>query len=170
MTQPTRRSKTFTVDEANACLPLVRAITSDIVRLARDIRERRQRFELLTKGRDQVARDPYAEEVAHMQQVLERDSGRLHEYERELLELGAIPQSPTEGLVDFPSLLDGRLVFLCWKYDEPEVLYWHDRDSGFAGRQPLTVGSASGSRRGRSGRSLPRFRLTPSVSKRPAVA
>ena len=145
MTQPiSRRSKTFTVDEANACLPLVRAITSDIVRLARDISERRQRLELLTKGRDQVARDPYAEEVAHMQQVLERDSSRLHEYERELLELGAIPQSAVEGLVDFPALMDGRLVFLCWKYDEPEVLYWHDRDSGFAGRQPLTADSASG--------------------------
>jgi hypothetical protein len=41
-------------------------------------------------------------------------------------------------------MMDGRLVYLCWKYDEPEVLYWHELDAGFAGRQPLTCGSVSG--------------------------
>ena len=41
-------------------------------------------------------------------------------------------------------VLDGRLVLLCWKLGEPEVLYWHDLDAGFGGRQPLTAGSVSG--------------------------
>jgi hypothetical protein len=43
-----------------------------------------------------------------------------------------------KGLVDFPTIMDGRTVCLCWKLDEPEVLFWHEWDSGFAGRQPLT--------------------------------
>jgi hypothetical protein len=41
------------------------------------------------------------------------------------------------GIVDFPSLRDGREVYLCWRVDEPTVAYWHDLDAGFRGRQPL---------------------------------
>ena len=41
------------------------------------------------------------------------------------------------GLVDFPSLRDGREVYLCWLEDEPEIGYWHDLEAGFDGRQAL---------------------------------
>ncbi|MCX7866824.1 MAG: DUF2203 domain-containing protein [Limisphaera sp.] len=41
------------------------------------------------------------------------------------------------GLVDFPSLREGREVFLCWEEGEPQIAYWHDLDAGYAGRQPL---------------------------------
>lgn len=40
-------------------------------------------------------------------------------------------------LVDFPSLREGREVYLCWQEGEDEITYWHDADAGFAGRQPL---------------------------------
>ena len=42
-----------------------------------------------------------------------------------------------EGLVDFPSLREGREVYLCWRMPEKEIRFWHDLDSGFAGRQPI---------------------------------
>lgn len=136
--------KLFTVESANACLPLVRAIAADIVSLAGDLEERRQRLESLTKGRNAQAGDPYAEELAHVRQELARDSQRLLEYERELADLGVIVQSSAEGLIDFPAVSDGRLVFLCWRFNEPEVLFWHERDAGFAGRQHLTADSLAG--------------------------
>ena len=41
------------------------------------------------------------------------------------------------GLVDFFSLRDGRVVYLCWRVDEPTVAHWHELDTGFAGRRPL---------------------------------
>ncbi len=41
------------------------------------------------------------------------------------------------GLVDFPAILDGQLVLLCWRLDEPEVGFYHTVDGGFAGRRPL---------------------------------
>jgi hypothetical protein len=41
------------------------------------------------------------------------------------------------GLVDFPSLREGELVYLCWQAGEPHVAFWHEPDAGFAGRQPL---------------------------------
>jgi hypothetical protein len=41
------------------------------------------------------------------------------------------------GLVDFPSIRDGREVYLCWVDGEEEIAFWHDLDAGFAGRRPL---------------------------------
>ncbi|HEY2412764.1 MAG TPA: DUF2203 domain-containing protein [Pirellulaceae bacterium] len=134
----------FTIDQANATLPLVRAITGDLATLAKDVVERRHRLALLTSGRDLKLGDPYSDELAQMETDLERDAIRLQGYVDELRELGVEPKGAVEGLVDFPCQMDGKLVLLCWKLGEPEVLYWHDLDSGFGGRQPLTAGSVSG--------------------------
>ena len=41
------------------------------------------------------------------------------------------------GLIDFPSVRDGREVYLCWIDSEPDIGFWHDLDAGYAGRQPL---------------------------------
>jgi hypothetical protein len=41
------------------------------------------------------------------------------------------------GLVDFPSVRDGREIYLCWVEGEPDIAFWHDLDAGFAGREPL---------------------------------
>jgi hypothetical protein len=133
----------FTIEQANAMLPLVRAICSDLSQLARDVMERRHRLALLTAGRELKAGDPYSDELAHMETELERDATRLQEYVQELRELGVEPKGALEGLVDFPCELDGRVILLCWRLGEPEVLYWHDLDSGFAGRQPLTAGTVA---------------------------
>jgi hypothetical protein len=133
----------FTIEEANAMLPLVRAITGDIVKLSIELLERRQRFAALANGRGPRDADFYSEEVAQVEREMEKDTEKLQEYLNELHSLGVEPKSGPEGLVDFPAMLDGRLVFLCWKHDEPEVLHWHDIDAGFAGRQPLTAGSCA---------------------------
>ncbi|MGI8407540.1 MAG: DUF2203 family protein [Actinomycetota bacterium] len=42
-----------------------------------------------------------------------------------------------QGIIDFPSALHGDEAVLCWRLGEPEVAWWHPRDGGFAGRQPL---------------------------------
>jgi hypothetical protein len=52
-------------------------------------------------------------------------------------DLGVMVKDFDIGLCDFPHKKEGRLVFLCWKQDEDEVSWWHDLESGFAGRQPL---------------------------------
>ena len=41
------------------------------------------------------------------------------------------------GLIDFPAVIGGREVFLCWEKDEDDIEFWHDLDTGYAGRQPL---------------------------------
>ncbi len=133
--------KLFTVEQANACLPLVRAITKDLAELSQEVIERRQRLSHLRSGRQRnKPEDFYSLELAQIEEELEKDSQRLQEYIEELRELGVEPKNGPEGLVDFPARIDGRVAYLCWKLGEPEVMYWHDLDAGFRGRQPLTAG------------------------------
>jgi hypothetical protein len=133
----------FTVEQANAALPLVRSITSDLVQLSREVVERRERLALLAAGRNAQSADPYSEELAQIEEELEKDSLQLQEYVAELRALGVEPKSGPEGLIDFPSMIDGRVVFLCWKLGESEVMYWHELEAGFRGRQSLVAGSLS---------------------------
>ncbi|HEX4130601.1 MAG TPA: DUF2203 domain-containing protein [Pirellulales bacterium] len=129
----------FTVEQANAALPLVRAIVKDLAELYREVVERRQRLSSLTGGRERKPGDVYSQEVEQIEDELERDVRRLQEYVEELRQIGVEPKSGPDGLVDFPAMIDGRPVYLCWKLGEPEVLYWHDLEAGFAGRQPLVA-------------------------------
>ena len=56
---------------------------------------------------------------------------------RAITELGGTPKDLGLGLVDFPTLRDGRVVNLCWKLGESSVRWWHGLDEGYAGRKPL---------------------------------
>jgi len=134
--------KLFTVEQANAALPLVRAIATDLARLSREVIERRERLAMLLTARgERGAKDMYGQELAQIEEELNKDTQQLQEYVEELRQIGVDPKNGPEGLIDFPSTVDGREVYLCWKLGEPEVLFWHDLDAGFRGRQSLTAGS-----------------------------
>lgn len=143
----TAKKRYFTVDEANRTLPLVRAIVQDIVALFREVHERRERLERIRQRPGSTERDEsnvYGEELRHIEEELDKDIDRLQEFVDELHELGAELKDPVVGLVDFPSLMDGREVYLCWKLGEDEIGYWHELDGGFRGRQSLYEESVSG--------------------------
>jgi hypothetical protein len=137
MVKTSQLARLFTVAEANAMLPLVRAITRDLVDLTREVVERHARVEHLTSGRDVKAGDPYSEELSQIAEELEKDRRRLNEFVDELRNLGVDPKSASDGIVDFPSMLDGETIELCWRLGEPEVRYWHPIGAGFARRQPI---------------------------------
>ena len=136
--------RTFTVKEANASLPLVGAICRDLSTLSQEVVERKERLSVLLAGRDEGRDDLYRQELVQIEEELERDTRRIGEYVQELRDLGVEPKGGVEGLVEFPSEMDDRIVFLCWKLDEPEVLHWHELDEGFQDRQPLVVESRTG--------------------------
>lgn len=138
----------FTPAEANATLPLVRAIVSDLVELSREVVERRQRVAMLSSDKPGKSNDPYQEELVQVKKEIDNDTRRLHDYVEELRALGVEPKSGTEGLVDFPAMLDGRKVFLCWKLGETQVLYWHELDDGFVGRQLVSASNQFASEMG----------------------
>jgi len=129
------KKKLFTIDEANATLPLVRSILRDVTKLARELEERRQRLSALkTKDHLDAGR---REELEHALVEFEKDRERLTEYAKEIDVLGIELKDPFTGLIDFPSRMDGRYVYLCWRMGEAEITHWHELDAGFAGRQPL---------------------------------
>ena len=68
-----------------------------------------------------------------LKEQMETIEGRI----REVRERGILVKSVDLGLVDFPHLLDGREVYLCWQEGETEIATWHEVEAGFAGRQPL---------------------------------
>jgi hypothetical protein len=141
MTAPkrARRKKYFTAAEANATLPLLRSILRDVTELAADLKERHERLSRVEVPAGARAGDAYQEEIREMQAEFERGRERMQEYLQELHNLGVELKPPyTEGLVDFPCILDDHEVYLCWRLGEPEVAHWHEIDAGFAGRRKLT--------------------------------
>lgn len=115
--------KIFTPYEASRTLPLVRRIVADVLERGRALREL-QRLDELTPEQEDRAQELVDE---------------LEELFRELAQIGCSFRSPdfSFGLVDFPGLIDGRPVHLCWKDDEPELRWYHAPDAGFAGRKPI---------------------------------
>jgi hypothetical protein len=55
----------------------------------------------------------------------------------ELAQLGIVVRDIDRGLIDFPAVLEGREVYLCWMLDEETIGFWHDLESGYGGRRPL---------------------------------
>ena len=129
------KKKTYTVDEANAMLPLLRSILRDVVALANELRERYERLSRLqnSEGMDLA----HQEEVQQLVDEFERGQEKMREYERELEKLGVELKDYYTGLIDFRHLRDGREVYLCWKLGEPEVAHWHELNAGFSGRREL---------------------------------
>jgi len=65
---------------------------------------------------------------------------RLRDLLREVSELG-VEVKAADGLVDFRSKLNGRTVYLCWRFGEERITHWHELETGFSGRQPLPAGA-----------------------------
>lgn len=139
----TPRKKLFTVEQANRMLPLVRSIVKDIVDLANDLRQRQERFARIRPTSKTAVHEAHQEEVQQMQGELAKDAARVEELVDELRELG-VELKGWDGLVDFPCMMDGREVYLCWKMGEPEVSHWHEIEAGFLGRQKLYAHTAGG--------------------------
>jgi len=135
----TGQRRTFTIRQANATLPLVRAITEDMARLAREVAERRDRLSFLVGDRAPDDGDPYRSELAEIEADLEIDVRRLEEYTVELRQLGAEPCDAVRGAVNFPTILEGRLAYLCWRLSDPEIAYWHRADEDAHRRRPLIL-------------------------------
>jgi hypothetical protein len=123
--------KYFTVEEANRLIPQMQVL-----------------IEQLRQGRRHLRRhQPTAEAVAQKASgngggseagtYLSAYSQTLGHGLAQLQALGVVLKDLDRGLVDFPHWREGREVYLCWKYGEERIDYWHEIDAGYSGRQPL---------------------------------
>jgi hypothetical protein len=124
--------KLFTVEEANALLPSVREILGKLHHSRRRLARYRNAAKLAAEGAEHGGGG--IENGVLYAAILTKFTGEIAELEA----LGVQLKDFSRGLVDFPSLRDGRVVLLCWQLGEGDQLeWWHDMDSGFAGRTPL---------------------------------
>ena len=76
-------------------------------------------------------------DLKEAQADLERAIAEVNRLVEQVHEIGCELKGIEEGLIDFRSEMNGREVYLCWKLGEDAIAWWHELDTGFAGRQPL---------------------------------
>jgi hypothetical protein len=124
--------KVFSIEEANAMLPTVRDILLRIQRAHRRLRSFQDAARHAAEGAEQGG-GGMPDGPRYVKHLIE-----LFSSAGELEALGVQLKDYERGLIDFPSLRDGRVVLLCWHLGEgDQIEWWHDVEAGFAGRQPL---------------------------------
>ncbi len=134
-------SKTFTLSEAQTLLPVVEALLLRAQASATRSEELEQEMQQLVQ-RIFLTGGMHVDVSAAARRRAERDKA-VQEAKDSLAEIDSIGvqvKDLEQGLLDFPSLMDGKLVLLCWKLGEPAIAHWHTEEEGFAGRKPLDRG------------------------------
>jgi hypothetical protein len=132
-------AKHFTVEQANATLPLVRRIVQDIVTQYRLWNEKLNEIDLVAAS----GRATDNEVAARLEGEAQTIAHEIESFRRELADLGIELKDPGIGLIDFPSTMGSRPVYLCWRLGESGVAFWHEMHAGYAGRQPLIPATVS---------------------------
>lgn len=124
--------KLFSIEEANALLPTLRPVLERIRQAHRDV------LPFQTAARHAATRAELGGGAMPGGAFYVRALMRLARRASELEDLGVQIKDYERGLIDFPSLREGRVVLLCWQLGEDErIEWWHEEDAGFAGRQRL---------------------------------
>jgi hypothetical protein len=123
-------TRTYTIAEARAALPQVKALMASIQTARREVlRLRPEAWPALRKAPTNGGSRPageMAQQFAKVEEALKAITG-----------LGILVKDLDRGLVDFLGTRDGREVYLCWQHGEEDIEFWHDLDAGFAGRRPI---------------------------------
>jgi hypothetical protein len=122
--------KTFTLEEANALIPRLNRLLTDLIDARDKLAAMGDKIQSLLQHVDGNGGSKHGNAYVVQLEIFNARLSALQDIGCELKDLD-------QGLVDFPSYRDGRLVYLCWKRGEDRIRFWHDLDAGFAGRQPI---------------------------------
>jgi hypothetical protein len=122
-------SKHYTLEEARALLPVVRRWLEELA----DYHERLKALDKRVAQLIAAGDDAGGPSVNQLVLVLGECKGVLQRFRAQEIQIKDL----SRGLLDFPSLRDGREIFLCWEKDEDDIEFWHDLESGYAGRERL---------------------------------
>ena len=128
-------TRIFTLEEAERTLPLLRRILTDLRAEYRTWQDAGAEYELLAAGAR--AERGETEELLAARRAMTASADRISGFLDEIAAIGCLFKGFDAGLVDFYTLREDRLVFLCWRVDEDHITHWHDVESGYAGRQPV---------------------------------
>lgn len=125
----------FTPQDVNRILPEIQRQFSHIIaRRNKVISLQEDLQELMSQG---LGFETFVSKKQELNKAVSQLYKRIEDFENQ----GVMIKSVDDGLVDFPSLRFEEEVWLCWKYGESEIKFWHGRDEGFMGRKPLASAS-----------------------------
>ena len=130
--------KTFTLDEAQSLLPVLesllkRAIEGKKIAEEKEAKLHELRQRIFLSGGMNVNVISVARQRAEIDKFVQQAKDAIAEIDS----IGVQVKDLETGLLDFPCMIDGEIVLLCWKMGEPHIDFWHTVDTGFRGRQPL---------------------------------
>lgn len=130
--------KTFTLVEAQALLPVVESLLNRAIEAKQAATELQEQMAALVR-RIFVNGGMFIDPVAAQKRkiALEALVQRAKDSLQEIDAIGVQVKDLDTGLLDFPCLLEGETVLLCWKRGEAKIEFWHRVEDGFAGRQPI---------------------------------
>jgi len=121
--------KHYTRDEARALLPKIRQWLATMQHLRKQMEQMEKRLGQLLAGGNDVG----GETANQWVKILSQIKTVLQEFASREIQIKDLDR----GLMDFPAILGGREVFLCWEQDEEDIEFWHDLDAGYAGRERI---------------------------------
>lgn len=124
-----RFRKHYTIEQARALLPQIREWLAEIHQLRRRMTQLDGRISQIVSG----GADAGGESVNTQLKLITELQHIFREFEQRQIQIKEIDR----GLIDFPAIIGNKEVFLCWEQDEADIEFWHDLDSGYAGRERL---------------------------------
>ncbi len=126
---PHRFTKHYTRDEARELLPQIREWLAELNRLRADV----ERYDKRLSGLNTEGQDTGGETVNNWIRALAGMQAILADFQQRQIFIKDV----TRGLIDFPAIMGGKEVFLCWESDEDDIEFWHDLETGYGGREKL---------------------------------
>lgn len=126
---PRRFSKHYTRDEARELLPQIRQWLNRLNQLRNKIKLYDQQSSPMLNAGDDLGGNRVNEWIADTAEF----KRLMHEFESREIEVKDLQR----GLIDIPTLIGDKEVFLCWEQDEEDITHWHDLDTGYSGRERI---------------------------------
>jgi hypothetical protein len=131
-------SKTFTLAEAQVLLPILESLLRAAMEGKKLIEEVDEEFQALS-SRIFLNGGTFVDIVPLAQRKRDREAAvqRVKDSLAEIDSTGVQVKDIDIGLLDFPCVVEDRVILLCWKLGEQGIAHWHSTDEGFAGRKPI---------------------------------
>jgi hypothetical protein len=140
-------SRFYAIDEANLALPEVERILAALRDQREELIELRDRVVAASPPDDEAPTADVAERIRLLRLGMQGLIDQMQAGVARLVEMDILLRDISSGLIDFPALVSGRPIWLCWRLGEADVAHWHPHDEGFDTRRPLSelpMGRGSG--------------------------